>query len=952
MKENSIEINLKKPIKGAVFSFLIMFFAFVGVIAAQSSQVAYDFQVQVKGKVLEAQQEIQWFNPGSTKLDSIPVYLYINALHHKNSFYYRELLEDQVKDLHFANASKLPQYQHIQFKQGNQLLTFNQDADTPEIVWVKLAKGIEAGDSLNIEAAFTLQMGELKFIPPIAVNNRHIMQFWYPQLVHYEYDAWRICPMNSAYNLCEAPAVFRAKILVEPQYTAFGVGEWDQVERSEVGNKYSVIVQGHKHFSWMFAPDVLPFKSEKNQFYNFPERLSLLSTAPSLLDELSKYLQKRWAISLAQNSIVVDVADFKKAFYPGGGIVGLTKVQIKDYLIPTYVGAYVTTAIKSSHSSNFFEKPWLGDGLAAFLKYEFLQDQYPDVKLLGPLANYFFSKYFEFESFPYEYQTTLLYLFMARQGLDQAPNSHYEDIPRFNYLGMVEGKTSKTLSHLKSYMGDKKFVQAWWNLMDSESRVSLNDSIFRKAFEDQSGKNLSWAFEDLLSGRQLHDYKALSSERCSYLQVVEVKNKGNIQAPLSISGEKDGKIVYNQWFEGFEGTKTLPIRLDTFDRIRIDGHYRTAEVNYHNNSLRTKGIFKRMEPIRLQFYNGLENPAKNQIYWFPHADYNAYDQLLLGVNIYNRGLLLKQHEYNIAPTLSTGTGKLTGSASYTWNKPYSKGPVQMMKLGIFGRYFHYDEDLAFTRISPAANIWWRKKHPRSEHIHRSRARLLWVDRELAPDVENNQLDFSSASYSLFNAGHFWEYVSILRPIMADVQLEVSQNFGKLYGQWDQRWMLPNKKWMIARVFAGAFLYNDQPLGNNFYNFGLGGTLDYQFDYIFYGRSDSSGIWSQQMFITDGAFRAPTQVFASQWMSSLNLSIPIYKIFGVYADVAMADNINTLYWGYGIRLAFLTDFAELYLPIQTYNQGFGMSGAPYLPQIRFLINLKPADIEARLRRGWF
>jgi hypothetical protein len=133
---------------------------------------------------------------------------------------------------------------------------------------------------------------------------------------------------------------------------------------------------------------------------------------------------------------------------------------------------------------------------------------------------------------------------------------------------------------------------------------------------------------------------------------------------------------------------------------------------------------------------------------------------------------------------------------------------------------------------------------------------------------------------------------------------------------------------------------------------LGGTLDYQFDYMLYGRSDSTGIWSQQMFMTDGGFRAPTQVFASQWLTAANLSLPIYKFFGLYADAAFVDNTKQLYWAYGIRLAFITDFAEIYLPLQTNHNALGMGGQAYLPQVRFLVNLKPTDITNRLRRGWF
>lgn len=104
-----------------------------------------------------------------------------------------------------------------------------------------------------------------------------------------------------------------------------------------------------------------------------------------------------------------------------------------------------------------------------------------------------------------------------------------------------------------------------------------------------------------------------------------------------------------------------------------------------------------------------------------------------------------------------------------------------------------------------------------------------------------------------------------------------------------------------------------------------------------------------MFITDGGFRAATGVFASRWMGSINVSIPFWKFLGMYADVGWAD--GKMAYGTGIRLAFLTDFAELYLPVFTSHQKVG-ANTEYLPKVRFLFNPDFNAVLQRIRRGWY
>jgi hypothetical protein len=225
-------------------------------------------------------------------------------------------------------------------------------------------------------------------------------------------------------------------------------------------------------------------------------------------------------------------------------------------------------------------------------------------------------------------------------------------------------------------------------------------------------------------------------------------------------------------------------------------------------------------------------------------------------------------------------------------------------------------------------------------------RNVYVDLELAAG-ETGQV--GESGYSVFNARYKSEYTHILRPHTLRADFQIGDLFSKLSIEWDQRWMLPNRKWMIFRVFGGWMPYNNNSADVNLFDFGLSGTQDYLFDYSFIGRSDETGIWSQQFFVSDGGFRAQTRAFGRNHILAANLSVPVYSVLGLYGDLGTIG--GPVEWGYGVRIALFTDFLEWYFPIQSRNINHTQE-ANYIGQTRFVLNLNLDAIINRLRRGFY
>jgi hypothetical protein len=890
--------------------------------------------VRVDHRSNTAHIRVLWKN--LPKADTLWFYYMPAALADKKSFFSREQDEYQNPELHFFKD-----------KQAFELPVFTDVTRIIRHPTYSEVFGIVEGTSDTVAFTYTIRVLSHSFpISAVLPGGDLLFQFFYPQPI----DSNILTPLNQHLYLSLPAAHYIATIETDNKYNLIAPGS---VESEFLGDhiRWSVTTSQLDHFNFLLSSNLVKLPPTKcnpsTEIYDQIPNIGKMTEVAVKADELRNYIKETYKIRQIPYLKIADLTDVRNAIYPNGHWIAIKIPTNLQYLPSSLAEIWMESFVKGRTITNRWKYPIFYKGLSEFLKYDFLKTQYPELKLLGPLANTLPGRIFGLDSIPYWYQNQLIFLFTERQGLSQPLNDDYARSSRLHLDGSGVAKYVSALFHLKGYLGEFKFNKLMYEAF--EQGHIITPEAFHRHLSENHHRPLDWFTVDFYTKNTILDYELLQIRRCNYTQVITVKNRGQIKAPIPISGIKDGEIFITQWFEGHHGTRKIPVHTEVFDRIIIDARAETPEINHHNNQMRTAGILRRLEPVKFQFYTGLEEPFKNQIYWYPMLNFNAYDRILLGISVYNSGLLLKKYEYQISPQFSTGTGKLTGIANFTANYPIHSGFFHMIRAGVYFKYFHYDQDLAFTRWSPTVRFWWRKSNPRSMYFHITRLRFVDVRRELPPDYEDLPVDISNASYGVFSLNHTMEYTSILKPTIVKANFEKSSAFVKVFGEWDQRWMLPNRRWLILRLFYGQFLKNNLPSANAFYNFGLSGTLDYNFDYLFYGRSDSAGIWSQQMFITDGGFRAATGVYASRWMGSINVSIPFWKFLGMYADAGWAD--GRMAYGTGIRLAFITDFVELYLPVFTSQQRVG-ANTGYLPKVRFLFNPDFNAVLQRIRRGWY
>lgn len=919
-------------------------------------EVSYHFnaEIDVVQFEIEGTTKITVVNKGKEAIEEIPIEIWANAYQKKGTFLSNELLEDQSTALRFATPDQLGQLKMIDVKTS---LDSNKNIKrkvnlTAEHRTLHLPESLNPGGEVDVFISFKYKLPSASFngfgYDPFSIR----LSNWLPMVSYYQEGAFHPTSNNRQRVRAYNSASFGGTITLHSEASI--VSNLHYQSPNNEANTYVFEKQQSNDIILLIYPEHYTFsipKSHTPQTHvkiNFSEALPQIDFSKGF-QQIASFLKSELGF-VPDSLIQLNYLRSRQSMYGSGSFLILDYQNSKEDYEAQIVEEMIKLHLMEQTNLNSVEAPWMVFGLAHYYKTLYLRKFYPEKKYLGRVAQSFVGKLFEADEYPYEYRNIFLYHFMARQGLDQPMGDSIFAYPKLNYQAILQGKTALSFDYLRLYVGEKNFKRSMQRFLSEYNQSATPENLI-KSFQYFDRNDLSWFLGDLNTSRKKYNYKLKKTEKCSYVYTATVKNRGGVNTPYSITGIKDNKPVLTEWYDGHEKKKTIQIHLEDYDRIELNHTGRFPEFYQKDNSLKTTGILKRAKPLRLQFYTSFENPKKSQLFWLPNLKYNAYDQFLIGFQLYNTTLVHKPFEYRISPDYSTGTGKVVGSASLKYNWTPEKSAFHLIDAALYGRYYHYDQGLAYTRFSPTINFNFRKKSPRSNILQKIRLRSVLLDRETPPELDDTQNTLDYSSYQIGNLRYIREDVHVLRPNLLKVDLQYAEAFSKIQVDFVQRYRLSKNHTLGLRLFAGTFLHNKYNQQQTYYSFGASGTLDYLFDYYLLGRSDETGIWSQQFFVSDGGFKSETGLFSSNTMLSLNAQIPLWRFLKIFGDIGYLSEKNQPIWDYGLAIIIVPDFVEIYFPIQS-SETFFLDHPAYETQIRYVLNLDFSEIINRLRRGYY
>lgn len=919
-------------------------------IQGQEHSISMEVQLDDNKHILRIHQQIVYYNNSDSTLTEIYLHNWADGYKSKKAPLAKRLIEDYDKSLYFARE-KDRGYTDIQDLTINAKKTSFLASENKQIDVVKLMLNapLESKKSTTIDISYTVKIPNAKFTRYGKKKTGYLLRYWYLIPAVFE-DHWKIMSNLNMDDLVTNPSNYAIKITLPKNYYLNSNLNQHKTPKKET-NEF--VLTGKNKTEVLLNIDIIDnFNSFKTNDIDIKTDLYSQSIDKKLTtDILNRQLSfiKSFLGEYPHKELFVD-----KTTQTKNPIYGLN--QLPKFIRPfPDVFEWDLTMFKAL-SKKFIENTilvdkrkdyWLTDGLQTYLMMNYVSEYYPEIKLTGNISKIWGLRNFNFSKLNFNDKYPFVYQFSARQFLDQALNTRADSLSNFNRKVVSKYKAGLGLRYLTDYIGDSIVRESFQEFYLKNNLKPTKSSQFAKIVSSKTNKDIQWFFGDYLNTNKKIDYTIKKAVVKDDSVFVTIKNKRNITAPITIYGLQNKKIKFKKWLTNIDSTKTIVIPKNGFDRVSLNFENSYPEFNSMDNSRKIgTGILNK--PIQFKLYKDINDPYYHQLYLQPDLRYNFYDGVLMGLKIHNRPILARNFQFSITPLFGSKSNSLNGTFITRYTQYFENSKINRIFYSLSGSNLHYADNLSYNSLNQTITVEFRRKSLRDAGGSFLSARLVNIRRELNPG--DTQTD--SDKYRIFKLRYYYNKPNIIRGLKYSIGTEFGSKYSKATGEIRYRKLTTKNTQLDFRLYAGSFLRNNTE--SDFFSFGLDRANDYLYELNYIGRSESSGLLSQQFIMAEGGFKSVLdQRFANEFLVSFNSSIGIWRWIEVYNDIAFLKNRGAnIFFAYenGIRFNFIHNIFELYLPIYS-NNGLEINKNAYSKSIRFVMVLKPEAIINFFRRGF-
>ena len=810
---------------------------------------------------------------------------------------------------------------------------------TSDIINVYLKKELKKGESIEIEINYIVKLPDSKFTGyGFDNNNNFYLKNWLIVFSNISKLNWSSQSNLNLNDQSLKKSSYKLKMSFDKSYNLFTNLS---VNKTEILiDKKNVYLSGYDINNVKI--DLLIDKTYTN-FQNFNNEIETDIFKTSSLEEAEIKIKR---VNNFIKDYFNDKSDLKllvpQSDYDSNPFYGLN--QLPSFISPfsdefleeiVFLKSFIVNYLNQKLNLNRRESHWIYTGLEIFIINKYINDYYPKVRFIGKLSGISFLKNYEISKMNFNDLFLNYSEYVQRLNLHQSDDQSSEYLTRINHDIASPYHSGVGLIYIENLIGEKDFKNLIEKINTIYSREELNN-----LFLSYNNKDLSWFIEDYIGNRQSLDLRL----RKINANEIKVEEKNNISIPYSIGYLKNDTLIQNIDFD--EYTKIKIPNFD-FDYIIINPKVSLPELKKSNNWMYNKSNLN-LKPLKLKFIGDLENPRFKTLYLRPEVTYNLYDGISPGFNLLNKGLKNKLFNYELFTQYASKEETLVGSLNlrYQLNSELKDNFSTIFNLSYTSN--HYEENLRYQVFSPSVRINFRDNKNLRSKVKKSLSLSLYSVNKDTNIQNNNLLD----KYSIYNLGYYYSDIGIIKYLKSSVNTEFSNNFGKINLVFDFRRLLKSNRQLQARIYLGKFFWNNDQFDN--FNYNLGRSGGYLFLNNYLGRSESTGLLSQQFIMAGGGFKSffkdPT---TNNFMLASNLNIGIWKWIEGYLDMGMLKDTNEdfrYFYGTGLRLNLLPDFFELYFPISSSN-GFELNDYRYKNKIRFIVSYNLESLGKLFSRRW-
>ena len=899
---------------------------------------------------IEVEQRMVFVHNESTPLNEIYLVDWNHAFSSTESPLAKRLVEEYTRSFYLSSKSKRGETQIASIALNGEDIKWERLENQLDQIRVSLPTPLQAKEPLRLVLKYRLKLPDSKFTGYGKVDDStFILENSFLRLARRSQGEWELI---SHLNLedhpggkgnytvdFQLPAGLKIQTNLHTKAAQFNqASTYYTFQAKQQGNLQFFVGSDFGFTPFNFGEKEIVSNLDNNDLSEGALRYSLMKVVDYLHKNVGQYPHERILLSQTKYE--------KRPFY------GLTLVP--DFLKPfprqlefevkalnTYLYQYLYETLDLHPREDF----WLLGGLHSYLMIQYVKEHYPNQKLLDlimrqPIARFFLTKY-HFTDLKFNDTFIEFHEFILRRNLQQALTQPKEELIKFNEQIGNPSQMGLLLHYLNAFesidlKGFFKHIQE-----SSLTGKALEDEFYALLGEDNKAFT-----QDYINQRNSLDLRFKIQKRTKDSIEFSIAEKNEKRPPFQLGWVKDDSLVKVEQYSGANFDKKIQTPLFDADYLVINPNEKLPEFNPRNNWKKIRGTG--IKPLRLSFVKDLENPRYNQIFYNPRVDFNAYDGLSFGVRLNNKSVKSRPFIFTLEPFYTTLEQSIVGSFATSYSKYNENSPYFLRQFNLAGASFHYDNGLRYTSLASSYNIYKRDNDLRNNRKELINAFWQYVHRE------QNAGNSTSPNYNIGGFNYIISNRGALDHFTLNARFEAGSKFGKFNFTTEYRHLMRSGRQWSVRLFAGKFLWRNQ-LTTNFFDYALDRPTDYLFQYNYIGRSEITGIYSQQFIAAEGGFKSRfEQPYVDDFLLSLNGSIGLWKWIEAYGDLGYMQRKNQsaeILFGSGFRLNLVPDFLEVYFPFYNSN-GLQMQGPRYHEKIRYVIVFDPQTLTQLFSRKWF
>ncbi|WP_233494435.1 metalloprotease [Mesonia sp. K7] len=903
-------------------------------------------------KTLFISQQINYTNNSNIALEELYFYDWANAFKNNSTPLADRFAEDYQRNFHYAKDHERGYTNISKILAHGDSVSWERPPKHPDIISLQLKKSLQPNETITIDFVYQIKIPDDKFTRYGYHKNGYALQHWLILPAVVDDEKWVYFSNKNLNDIFIEPYDIQLKLEVPPSFLLSSNLHLVSSQLTSLNNQYQLEGKQIIHTN-LYLEKSPSFQIAETSHINVHTNISDEKTAPEMKEILIKrivnYLENKLG-DYPQEKILVSERD-----YLSNPVYGLNQLpsflspfpesfQYDMKLLKTLTHQFLDQTIVINHREEY----WVKEGILTYLMMDYVEQHYPDLKLLGKFSEVIGVRWFHLADFKFNDRYAFFFMNMARLNLDQAIETDYDKLIKFNQNIANPYKTGIGFYYLEDYLEDNQLMEKSLASFYQENRLKrITSKSFETILKQNSNKNVDWFFEEYLAKNNWIDYKITQVEEVGDSLVIKVKNKENIKLPIPIYGIKDKAIVSKKWLPPFVGEQIITLPKENTQKVAVNYEGIAPEFNQRDNYYRVTTLLNK--PFQMRLLVDAEDPYYTQFFIIPEFDYNLYDGFKIGPKLYNKTILARRFEYKVSPKYGFVSNEVSGSASIDYTFQYKNQHLFAIRPGIGASRNAYAEQLYYHRVTPFINFAFRDRNLRSNKRQSIGFRSVNVfrDRDAANPVDE-------PDYSVHNLGYSYSDRNFDNFFTGSFDYQWHKDFSKVSITTKWRKLFLNSRQLEFRLFAGTFLKNDTR-ESDYFSFALDRPTDYLFDYNYYGRSEDTGLFSQQFIEAEGGFKSKLQpAFANQWMTTLNGSYTIWNWILLYGDAGLVKNENqsaAFVYDSGIRLNLVQDYFEIYFPLYS-NLGWEPSEDNYDQKIRFIVSLDIKTLIRLFTRRWY